>query len=87
MFGVHVKQISEIQTDYSDAEKLLNNHDRIILANNGKNEAVLINIADYNDFETYAQKEYINKKLFEAKALAEDKNAIWLDEEDFWDGD
>lgn len=85
MFGVHVKQLREIQHDFSDAEKILHNHDRIILTNNGKDEAVLINMDDYTEFETYAQKEYIHKKLAEAKILAGDKNTIWLDEEEFWD--
>ncbi|GHT86662.1 hypothetical protein FACS1894137_12540 [Spirochaetia bacterium] len=87
MFGVHIKQLSEIQSDYSDAEKILNNHDRIIVTNDGKNKAVLINIDDYTEFESYAQKEYIHKKLSEAKTAAADKNAVWLDEEEFWDED
>ncbi|GHV75090.1 hypothetical protein AGMMS49940_23920 [Spirochaetia bacterium] len=87
MFGVHVKQISEIQRDYSEADKLLENHDRIILTNDGKNKAVLINIDDYSEFESYAQKEYIHKKLSEAKLLAGNKNVVWLDEEEFWDED
>jgi PHD/YefM family antitoxin component YafN of YafNO toxin-antitoxin module len=87
MFEVQVKQISEIQSDFSDAEKILNNHDRILLTNNGKDAAVLINIDDYTEFESYAQKEYINRKLSEAKIAAGGKNTVWLDEEDFWDGD
>ncbi|GHV03162.1 hypothetical protein FACS189485_05570 [Spirochaetia bacterium] len=58
MVGVQVKQISEIQNDFSDAE-----------------------------FEFYAQKEYIHKKLSEAKKLAADKDTVWLDEEEFWNGD
>jgi PHD/YefM family antitoxin component YafN of YafNO toxin-antitoxin module len=87
MFEIHEKQISEMQNDYSDIEKILNNHDRIILANHGKKSAVLINIDDYAEFESYAQKEYINRKLSEAKALAGDENAVWLDEDEFWAGD
>jgi PHD/YefM family antitoxin component YafN of YafNO toxin-antitoxin module len=87
MFGVQVKQISEIQGDFSAAEKILDDHDRIILTNNGKNKAVLINMDDYTEFEIYAQREYINKKLAEAKAVAADKNAVWLDEDEFWEGD
>jgi PHD/YefM family antitoxin component YafN of YafNO toxin-antitoxin module len=84
MFGVHVKQLSEINENYPDIARLLNNHDRIILTNDGKNEAVLINIDDYSEFESYAHKEYINKKLSETENLLEKKEIDWIDEETFW---
>jgi prevent-host-death family protein len=87
MFGVHVKQLSEINKNYSDIEKILNDHDRIVLTNNGKNEAVLINIDDYSEFEAYAHKEYINRKLSETENMIENKKVAWIDEETFWEDD
>jgi PHD/YefM family antitoxin component YafN of YafNO toxin-antitoxin module len=65
----------------------LNEHDRIILKNNGKNEAVLINIDDYNEFESFAHKNYIQKKLKETEDLVENKNVGWIDEGEFWGND
>jgi PHD/YefM family antitoxin component YafN of YafNO toxin-antitoxin module len=61
MFTVHVKELDDIKTQYTDFVNKLNEHDRIILKNNGKNEAVLINIDDYNEFESFAHKNYIKK--------------------------
>jgi PHD/YefM family antitoxin component YafN of YafNO toxin-antitoxin module len=85
MFEVHVKPLSDINN--SDITKLLNNHDRIILTNAGKNEAVLINIEDYSEFESYAHREYINKKLSDAETLVKNKETAWMDEETFWTDD
>jgi plasmid stabilization system protein ParE len=42
MFSVHVKELDDLKTQYTDFLKILNEHDRIILNSNGKNEAVLI---------------------------------------------
>jgi PHD/YefM family antitoxin component YafN of YafNO toxin-antitoxin module len=82
MFDVYVKQLSEINQDYTGISKILDNHDRIILTTNGENKAVLINIDDYSEFEAYAHKEYINRKLSEAE-----KNLTWINEQDFWEDD
>jgi PHD/YefM family antitoxin component YafN of YafNO toxin-antitoxin module len=87
MFGVHVKQLSDINENYSDIAKLLNNHDRIILTNAGKNEAVLINIEDYSEFESYAHKEYINKKLADTEMMIKNNKVAWMDENTFWADD
>jgi PHD/YefM family antitoxin component YafN of YafNO toxin-antitoxin module len=87
MFEVHVKQLSDITENYSDIAELLNNHDRIILTNAGKNEAVLINLDDYSEFESYAHKEYINKKLSDTETMIKNKETTWIDEEKFWTDD
>jgi PHD/YefM family antitoxin component YafN of YafNO toxin-antitoxin module len=87
MFEVHVKQLSDIAENYSDIAKLLNNHDRIILTNAGKNKAVLINLDDYSEFESYKHKEYINRKLSDTETLIKNKEATWIDEENFWTDD
>jgi PHD/YefM family antitoxin component YafN of YafNO toxin-antitoxin module len=87
MFAVHVKELDDIKTQYTDFVNKLNEHDRIILKNNGKNEAVLINIDDYNEFESFAHKNYIKKKLKETENLVENKNVGWIDEGEFWEND
>ena len=61
---------------------MLNQHNQIIITNNGVGEAVLIPFEDYADYEEYLYKKYINKKLAEAELEALDKNTQWLSHED-----
>jgi prevent-host-death family protein len=87
MFSVHVKELDELKTHYADFLKILNEHDRIILNSNGKNEAVLINIEDYKEFESYAHRNYIRKKLRETEDAIKHGSVEWIDEETFWGND
>ena len=87
MFAVHEKELDDIKTQYTDFVKILNEHDRIILNNNGKNEAVLINIEDYKEFESYMHKNYVIKKLKETENLVKNNETGWIDEDTFWGND
>jgi PHD/YefM family antitoxin component YafN of YafNO toxin-antitoxin module len=87
MFNVHVKPVDEIKTRYTELAGILKEHDRIIITNGGKQEAVLIGMEDYAEYETYAHNQYVQKKLAEAEALAAKTEAVWMNEEDFWHED
>jgi prevent-host-death family protein len=87
MFSTHVKELNDLSAQYADFLKILNEHDRIILNSNGKNKAVLINIDDYKEFESYAHKNYIRKKLEETEEAIKNGSVEWIDEETFWEND
>jgi PHD/YefM family antitoxin component YafN of YafNO toxin-antitoxin module len=84
MFNVHVKPADEIKARYTEFAGMLKEHDRIIITNEGKQEAVIIGMEDYADYEAYAHNQYVQKKLAEAEALAAKADAVWINEEDFW---
>jgi prevent-host-death family protein len=87
MFSVHVRKLDDLKVQYTDFLEILNEHDRIILNSNGKNEAVLINIEDYREFESYAHKNYIRKKLKETEDAIKNGSVEWINEETFWEND
>jgi prevent-host-death family protein len=87
MFSTHIKESGDLKTQYTDFLKMLNEHDRIILNSNGKNEAVLINIEDYKEFESYAHNNYISHKLKETEDAIKNGSVEWIDEETFWGND
>jgi prevent-host-death family protein len=84
MFAVHVKPAAEIGVHYAALVNALKEHDRIIITNEGKNEAVLIGMDDYAEYELYAHRRYVQQKLTEAETLAASSNAVWVSEDDFF---
>jgi PHD/YefM family antitoxin component YafN of YafNO toxin-antitoxin module len=84
MFNVHVKSADEIKTRYTELAGILKEHDRIIITNEGKQEAVLIGMEDYAEYEVYAHTQYVQKKLTEAESRAAKADAVWILEKDFW---
>lgn len=83
MSKVHVKPARDLRNNYSSIRKLLDDHDQVIITNNGRGESVLINIDDYADYEEYLHTRYINEKLDEAIKEAEDPNTKWVSHEEF----
>ena len=76
-------QSADIKTNCAELIAILKEHDQIILTNNGKNEAVIINFEDYAEIREYLQRKYLNKKLDEAETAAIDPKTKWLEHAEF----
>jgi len=84
MLNVHVRPVRDLRNNYPELADIIRNHDQVIITNNGKGEAVLINIEEYAAFEEYTHKRYIAAKLAESEAAATDPNARRFSHEEFW---
>jgi PHD/YefM family antitoxin component YafN of YafNO toxin-antitoxin module len=84
MYDVLERPVAEVKNNYTELAAMLREHNRIVLTNEGKEEAVLIGIDDYAAYEEYAHKQYVREKLAEAEAMAASPDAVWLSEEEFW---
>jgi len=65
---------------------LLEQHDHVIITNNGVGESVLINIKDYEKYEEYLHRRFIYEELQKSKAKANDPNTKLLDSADVFAG-
>ena len=85
MHKTHVRPIRDIRNKYAEIDKIVNNHDHVIITNNGRGTSVLIGIEEYSQYEKYLHKQYINQKLDEAEASANSPDTKWVSEEEFWE--
>jgi len=87
MFNTYVKAVRDLRNNYPEVSKIIKNRDHVIITNNGKSEAVVIPFEHLADYQEYLHMLYVNKKLEEAEALADDSNN-WLTHEEVmknWD--
>ncbi|MCL2201765.1 MAG: type II toxin-antitoxin system prevent-host-death family antitoxin [Oscillospiraceae bacterium] len=84
MYNVHVRPVRDLRNNYTELSEIVRNHDQVIITNNGKGEAVLINIDEYAAFEEYSHKRYVAKMLAEAEVEAANPNSERISHEDFW---
>jgi len=84
MLNVHVRPVRDLRNNYPELAEIINNHDQVIITNNGKGEAVLINLDEYAAFEEFTHKRYIAVKLAEAEAVAADPDTKRYTHEEFW---
>jgi len=87
MYTSHVKAVRDIRQHYPEVSKILKRQDNVIITNNGKSEAVIIPFEQFEDYQEYAHKRYVAKKLAEADKAGQDP-AAWMDLDEFlkeWD--
>ena len=74
MVKIHVRSVHELQNNYAEILRLLNQQDHIIITNNGVAESVLINFSDYEAYQEYLHQRFIYDELQKSRKEAENPN-------------
>lgn len=85
MYNTIARPARELRNNYADIIRTLKEHNQILITNNGKGEAVLINAEDFADYEEYLHLRYVRDKLEEAEARAADPAVKWLTHKEFFE--
>jgi len=72
-----------LRNNYPELVRLIKKQNQVVITNNGRGEAVLIDIDEYAEFEEYAHRRYVAAKLAEAEAEAE-ADPTRISHDDFW---
>ena len=67
-----VRPSRDLRNNYAEVEKMLDQHDRVIITKNGVGHSVLINIEDYAKYEEYLHHQFIYDELQKSKAEVDD---------------
>ena len=78
MYATQIKTSRELRNNFAEIQRLLENHDQVVITKNGKGAAVVINFEDYAEFEAYTHRCYVLKALEEAEEEANSPNAEWI---------
>ena len=84
MYKTHVRPIRDIRNNYAEIDKIVNDHNHVIITNNGRGTSVLIGIEEYGAYEEFLHNQYVLRKLDEAEASAGNPETVWLEEDEFW---
>ncbi len=82
MSTTHVRPCRDLRNHYAEMSRLTKQHDHVIITNNGRGDTVLIDFADYQQYQEYLYARYVNQKLSEAEEYAKRPDAVWHSEED-----
>jgi len=93
MSNLRFLSIRELQQQGSSIKDILDDDGRIVITSNGKpigftvgvNESTFEEVLDdWKKVVKLRHQRFIDRKLDESETIAEDANAEWIDEEDFW---
>ena len=86
--------IRELQQQGSGIKDMLADDGKIIITSNGKPIGFTVGVdessfeeilSDWNRIQQQRHLRYIDKELDESERIAADPNAVWIDEDDFWE--
>jgi prevent-host-death family protein len=67
MLKTQIRPSRDLRNNYADVVKSLNQHDHVIITNNGVGESVLISIEEYAKYEEYLHRRFIFEELQKSK--------------------
>jgi prevent-host-death family protein len=85
MYNVHARPCRELRNNYAELARLVKDRDSVIITNNGRDEAVLIGMDEFNAYTEFLHRRYISRELKKARAEADDADTRWLTEDEFLD--
>jgi len=68
MLKTHVRPSRDLRNNYPDVVRTLEEHDHVIITNNGRGESVLISMEIYAEFEKFLHEQYMYNELQKSKA-------------------
>ena len=86
--------IRELQQHGSSIRDILDDDGKIVITSNGKPIGFTVGVdegsfeeilSDWNRIQQQRHLRYIDKELDESERIAADPNAVWIDEDDFWE--
>jgi prevent-host-death family protein len=72
MLKTQVRPSRDLRNHYADVVKSLEQHDHIIITNNGRGDSVLINMEVFAKFEEFLHHQFVYNELQKSKALLND---------------
>jgi prevent-host-death family protein len=85
MYQTQIKPSSQLRNNYAEIIRLVKEErDPVILTNNGKPDAALINLDEYADFEKFMHRQYVREELAAAQREANDPAVKWIPIENVW---
>ena len=78
MYNTHARSVRELRNNYPELARLANNHNQVIITNNGRAEAVLLGIEDFHAYEEFLHARHVAEMLKEAETQAAAPNTQWL---------
>lgn len=85
MLKTQVRPARDFRNNYAEIMRSLEQHDHVIITNNGVGESVLINIEDYAAYEEFLHHRFIYNELQKSKDEVTDPNTPLVDAADVFD--
>ena len=85
MHSTQIKTARDLRNNFAEIQRLLDEHDQVVITNNGRGAAVVIRFEDYAKYEAYLHERYIQAKLSEAEKSLDNPDTKYLSHREVWE--
>ena len=84
MPNTYARPVRDLRNNYNEIIDLANKGNQVIITQNGREAAVVIGTQAFKEYEDFLYRQYIKLELAITKEKAQDPDAKWLSEDEFW---
>ena len=84
LHSTQIRTSRDLRNNFADIQRLLEEHNQVVITNNGKGAAVIINYADYSAYEEYLREKYVLDRLDKALKSLDDPSTKLLSHDEVW---
>ena len=84
LHATQIRTSRDLRNNFADIQRLLEDHDQVVITNNGRGAAVVINYADYSAYEEYLREKHVLDRLDKALKSLDDPNVKLLSHDEVW---
>ena len=74
----------DLRNKTAEIMKIVENRNQVIITKRGRGAAVIVDFAEYEEYEKYIHEKYLERKLKASLQEAQDPNTTWLTHEQAW---
>lgn len=84
MYSTKIKTSRDLRNNFAEIQRLLQEHDQVVITNNGKGAAVVINFEDYAQYEAYLREKHVLARLDRAIESLDDPDTRFTPHDEVW---
>ncbi len=84
MHSTQIKTARDLRNNFADIQRMLEDHDQVVITSNGKGAAVVINFVDYAAYEEYLREKSVLDRLDRALKSLDNPQTKFTPHDEVW---
>jgi prevent-host-death family protein len=85
MYTTNVRTMRDLRNKTAEIMQIVEGRNQVIITKHGKGAAVIVDFAEFEEYEKYIHEKYVEVKLAGSLQESKDPNTKWLTHEQAWD--
>ena len=85
MYTTNIRTMRDLRNKTAEIMQIVEGRNQVIITKRGRGAAVIVDFAEYEEYEKFIHEKYLERKLTASLQEAQDPNTEWLSHKQAWD--